>query len=69
MKKPITAAQELTSAMLHVAAAQLSTLWISDISYNQADAEKQFQRAFNLIRTSHQNHLNDLSPELGNSSQ
>ncbi len=69
MKKSITAAQELTSAMLHVAAAQLATLWISDISYNQDDAEKQFQRAFNLIRTSHQNHLKDLNPEPLNSSQ
>lgn len=69
MKTTPTRTQELTSAMLHVAAAQLASQWISDNSNNQADAEKQFQRAFNLIQTSHQNHLNNLSPEFGNSSQ
>ncbi len=61
MKTKPTETQELTSAMLHVAAAQIASNWISENSINQVDAEKQFQLAFKLIQSSHLNHLDQLT--------
>lgn len=61
MKTTLTETQELTSAMLHVAAAQIASNWISEKSTNQVDAEKQFQLAFKLIQSSQLNHLAQLT--------